>query len=227
VNAERFVVLAERLARRTLTRGSQPREPRSPALQSGESSRLLLLLSACSGLEASPDLEGFQLIQAEELRLILRNQDGTPFEGSLRVFSREAPVVAGRTYLPIRGLVPSRDPDLDTDPWCTGTAVQVEWWDGRHEEGRGGLFRTNGLQAALFLVPRAIPYPVPTRAYWALVWTPEGLTKRGNHTCFGRPTEYDLELRAGWNLVYAEPALPDRGAWVYGRQEAYWRVDVR
>lgn len=188
---------------------------------------LALALSACGGLESPPDLEGFQLLHDEELRLVLQDRAGTPFEGTFRVLTREAPVVAGRTYLPLRGLVPSRDSDLDSDPWCTGTEVQVEWWDGREEEGRGGLFRQSGLQASLFLVPRAIPYPVPARAYWALVWTPEGVVKRGTYACFGRPVQYDLELGAGWNLVYAEPALPDRGAWVYGRKEAYWKVEVR
>jgi hypothetical protein len=39
---------------------------------------------------------------------------------------------------------------------------------------------------------------------------------------------YDLELAPGWNLVSYEPEDPGiHRAWVYGREEAYWKVWAR
>lgn len=122
---------------------------------------LPLVLAACGGLESPPDLEGFQLLHAEELRLVLRDQNGAPFEGTFRVLTRKAPVVAGRTYLPLRGLVPSRDPDLDSDPWCTGTEVQVEWWDGREEEGGAASFGKAGSRPPSSWCRGPFPTPSP------------------------------------------------------------------
>lgn len=187
---------------------------------------LLPLLFACTTLPAVGGEEGFQLLNAEELRLRLRDRNGTPFEGSFRVLTREAPVVAGRTYLSLRGLEAARDPYVDHDPWCVGTEVFVAWEGGLHLEGRGGLFREDGTQARLYLVPRALPYAYPAKEYWALAYTPTGLTRKGTGACGGRTVLYDLELLPGWNLVYAEPPTPRHGAWVYGRKEAPWGVEV-
>lgn len=187
---------------------------------------LLPLLAACGELPGAGTEGEYQLLNAEELRMRIAAWNGTPFEGTLRVLTREAPVVGGRVYLSLRGLVPSPDPYLDADPWCTGGRVLVEWWDGRNGE-RGGLFYPDGLEARLHLLPRALPYPYPAKEYWALVYTEAGLSKKGLQACGGRDVQYDLELSPGWNLVYAEPPTPQHAAWVYGRREAYWKVEGR
>ncbi|MGC8876515.1 hypothetical protein [Thermus sp.] len=184
---------------------------------------LLPLLAACGNLPGAGAEGEFQLLNAEELKMTIKDRSGRPFNGTFRVLTREAPVVEGRVYLSLRGLVPSPDPYLDTDPWCTGTQVLVEWWYGTNGE-RGGLFYPDGGETRLYLVPRALPYPYPAREYWALVYTGEGVAKKGLQACAGRQVQYDLELSPGWNLVYAEPPTPEHAAWVYGRQEAYWKV---
>lgn len=194
---------------------------------------LLALLAACGELpQVGGELpqvgveEGYQLINAEELKMhLVRKWTGEPFQGTFRVLSREAPVVDGRVYLSLRGLVPSPDPYRDTDPWCTGAQALVAWWTGRNGES-GGLYYPDGAEARLYLLPRALPYPYPAREYWALVYTEAAVGKRGVHPCGGRNVQYDLELSPGWNLVYAEPPTPEHAAWVYGRREAYWKVEV-
>jgi hypothetical protein len=59
---------------------------------------LALGLAACNlqGLPGSGEEEGFQLLNADELRMTIRYGDGAPFEGRLRVLEAEAPVVGGR-----------------------------------------------------------------------------------------------------------------------------------
>lgn len=188
---------------------------------------LLPLLAACGAVPTSGDTGEYQVLNAEELKLLLRETGGTPFEGTFRVLTREAPVVAGRTYLSLRGLEVAPDPWVDTDPWCVGAEVYVAWENGLHGEGRGGLFRQSGTQARLYLTPQALPYPYAAKEHWALVYTSTGLTKKGTQACGGRWAVYDLELLPGWNLVYAEPPTPEHAAWVYGRREAPWKVEVR
>ncbi|WP_253667258.1 hypothetical protein [Thermus scotoductus] len=125
---------------------------------------LLPLLAACGELPGAGTEGEYQLLNAEELRMRITAWNGTPFQGTLRVLTREAPVVDGRVYLSLKGLVPTPDPYLDADPWCTGTQVQVAWWNGLNEV-RGGLFYPDGLgqrsylTARLVLLPRALPYP--------------------------------------------------------------------
>lgn len=184
---------------------------------------LLPLLAACGELPGAGTEGEYQLLNAEELRMRITARDGRPFQGTLRVLTREAPVVDGRVYLSLKGLVPTPDPYLDTDPWCTGTQVQVAWWNGMNGD-RGGLFYPGGGETRLYLLPRAFPYRYPALEYWALVYTGEGVVKKGLQACGGRQVQYDLELSPGWNLVYAEPPTPEHAAWVYGRREAYWKV---
>ncbi len=127
---------------------------------------LLPLLAACGELPGAGTEGEYQLLDAEELKMTIKDRSGRPFNGTLRVLTREAPVVDGRVYLSLRGLVPTPDPYLDADPWCTGAQVLVEWWNGMNGE-RGGLFYPGGGETRLYLVPRALPYPYPAEEYWA------------------------------------------------------------
>jgi len=190
---------------------------------------LLGLLAAC-GLQDLPgggEEEGFQLLNAGELRMTIRYGDGAPFEGSLRVLEAEAPVVGGRVYLPLRTQVP-RGPD-PYDLLCLGGGAFYVDLSPHAPAPRGGLYRADGGQARLLLYPKALPYRLPDHL-WYLVHVEEAVVKRGLQDCayLPRAAQYDLELSPGWNLVYLEPEDPGvHGAWVYGRKEAHWRVWAR
>ena len=190
---------------------------------------LLGLLAACGlqGLPGGGEEEGFQLLNADELRMTIRYGDGTPFEGSLRVLEAEAPVVGGRVYLPLRTQVP-QGPD-PYDPLCLGGGAFYVDLSPHAPTPRGGLYRADGGQARLLLYPKALPYRAPDNL-WYLVHVEEAVVKRGLQECpyLPRAAQYDLELSPGWNLVYLEPEDPGvHRAWVYGRKEAHWRVWAR
>ena len=190
---------------------------------------LLGLLAGC-GLQDLPgggEEEGFQLLNADELRMTIRYGDGTPFEGSLRVLEAEAPVVGGRVYLPLRTQAP-QGPD-PYDLLCLGGGAFYVDLSPHAPTPRGGLYRADGGQARLLLYPKALPYRAPDHL-WYLVHVEEAVVKRGLQECpyLPRAAQYDLELSPGWNLVYYEPEDPGiHRAWVYGRKEAYWKVWAR
>jgi len=193
---------------------------------------LALGLVACnelSDLPGSGERDGYQLLNADELRMsITRNlfREYSPFQGTLRVLTREAPVVDGRVYLSLRTLVPTPDPNRDIDWLCTGGKVFLMWGGGRTRQRDWGLFRQDGSEAGLLLIPEAVKGVDPHYRYselWGLVWTDEAVTKKGYQDCGGRSVLYDLELKPGWNLLFRKPAPPSP-EWVYGRKEAWWDV---
>ena len=190
---------------------------------------LALGLAACNlqGLPGSGEEGGFQLLNADELRMTIRYGDGTPFEGRLRVLEAEAPVVGGRVYLPLRTQTP-REPD-PYDLLCLGGGAFYVDLSPSAPSPRGGLYRADGSQARLLLYPKALPYRAPDYL-WYLVHVEEAVVKGGLQECpyLPRAAQYDLELSPGWNLVYYEPEDPGvHRAWVYGRKEAYWKVWAR
>jgi len=194
-------------------------------------SLLALGLSACnelSGVPGSGERKGYQLLNADELKMsITRTLAGgeAPFQGTLRVLTREAPVVDGKVYLSLKTLVPTPDPDRDMDWLCTGAKVRLPWWAGKTRERDWGLFRQDGSEASLYLIPEALK-AISSYEYaehWELVWTDEAVTKKGYQDCGGGSVLYDLELQPGWNIVFHKPAPPSP-AWVYGRKEAWWKV---
>jgi hypothetical protein len=189
---------------------------------------LALGLAACNqGLPGSGEEEGFQLLNADELRMTIRYGDGAPFEGRLRVLEAEAPVVGGKVYLPLRTQTP-REPD-PYDLLCLGGGAFYVDLSPTAPSPRGGLYRADGSQAQLLMYPKALPYRVPDYL-WYLVHVEEAVVKGGLQECpyLSRAALYDLELSPGWNLVYYEPEDPGiHRAWVYGRKEAYWKVWAR
>ena len=189
---------------------------------------LALGLAACNqGLPGSGEEGGFQLLNADELRMTIRYGDGTPFEGWLRVPEAEAPVVGGRVYLPLRTQTP-REPD-PYDLLCLGGGAFYVDLSPSAPSPRGGLYRADGSQARLLLYPKALPYRAPDYL-WYLVHVEEAVAKGGLQDCPYLPqaAQYDLELSPGWNLLYYEPEDPGiHRAWVYGRKEAYWKVWAR
>nr|AWU47374.1 hypothetical protein B6246_p0230 [Thermus aquaticus] len=86
---------------------------------------LALGLAACNlqGLPGSGEEGGFQLLNADELRMTIRYGDGTPFEGRLRVLEAEAPVVGGRVYLPLRTQTPGRRTPTTFSAWGVGPST--------------------------------------------------------------------------------------------------------
>ncbi|WP_253665684.1 hypothetical protein [Thermus scotoductus] len=88
---------------------------------------LLPLLAACGELPGAGTEGEYQLLNAEELRMRITAWNGTPFQGTLRVLTREAPVVDGRVYLSLRGLVPTPTPTWTPTP---GAQAPRSRWPG-------------------------------------------------------------------------------------------------
>jgi len=200
---------------------------------------LALGLVACNELSDVPgsgERDGYQLLNADELRMnITRTLAGgeAPFQGTLRVLTREAPVVNGKVYLSLKTLVPTPDPDRDRDWLCTGGKVFLMWGGGKTRQRDWGLFRQDGSEAGLYPIPEAVkgvdPHYSPSITpsdRWGLVWTDEAVTKKGYQDCGSGSILYDLELQPGWNIVFHKPAPPSP-EWVYGRKEAWWEVRWR
>jgi hypothetical protein len=190
---------------------------------------LALGLAACNlqGLPGSGEEGGFQLLNADELRMTIRYGDGTPFEGRLRVLEAEAPVVGGKVYLPLRTQSPQAPDPYDL--LCLGGGAFYVDLSPTAPSPRGGLYRADGSQARLLMYPKTLPYRAPDYL-WYLVHVEEAVVKGGLQECpyLPRAAQYDLELSPGWNLVYYEPEDPGiHRAWVYGRKEAYWKVWAR
>jgi hypothetical protein len=129
---------------------------------------LALGLAACNlqGLPGSGEEGGFQLLNADELRMTIRYGDGAPFEGRLRVLEAEAPVVGGTVYLPLRTQTP-REPD-PYDLLCLGGGAFYVDLSPSAPSPRGGLYRADGSQARLLMYPKALPYRAPDYL-WYLV----------------------------------------------------------
>lgn len=142
---------------------------------------LALGLAACNlqGLPGSGEEGGFQLLNADELRMTIRYGDGTPFEGRLRVLEAEAPVVGGRVYLPLRTQTP-REPD-PYDLLCLGGGAFYVDLSPSAPSPRGGLYRADGSQARLLLYPKALPYRAPDHL-WYLVHVEEAVVKGGSRS---------------------------------------------
>jgi hypothetical protein len=86
---------------------------------------LALGLAACNlqGLPGSGEEGGFQLLNADELRMTIRYGDGTPFEGWLRVLEAEAPVVGGRSTCPSGPRPPGSRTPTTSSAWGAGPST--------------------------------------------------------------------------------------------------------